>query len=191
MSGQQSLLELMVTVAGVFLAPSYLPLLAALISRRLTSRGALMGYILGIACGLGMLMARFSLAPHHSAEWMRTYDGISILLNTSVTILGMWAGTVLFATAAAELDRIQAFFLDYDRAEIRNPAATDPGKSLAKTTLAVGGLLALAAALASAIEAKVIDITVAAVLIVIGAIMWLRAKRIPHQAEQPSVQSAG
>ena len=191
LSGQQSLLELMVTVAGVFLAPSYLPLLAALISRRLSSRGALMGYIFGIVSGLSMLSARFSLVPHHTADWMRAYDGISILLNTAVTILGMWAGTILFATPPAEQERVRAFFIQYDQPEIRQSAGVGAGTSLAKTTVAVGGLLALAALLTRTVEARTIDIVVALLLIGIGAVMWMRARRLGCQTEQPSVQNAG
>ena len=175
-SGQQSLLELMVTVAGVFLAPSYLPLLAALVSRQLTSKGALLGYILGITCGIGMLIARFSLTATHSAIWMRGYDGVSILLNTSMTIFGMWAGTCFLSSPADEQNRIATFFEKLDEPVVRTEAGEGPGKALAKTTIAVGGLLAVAAMLTPALDAKTIDFSVAMLLVLIGAAMWFRAK---------------
>lgn len=174
-SGQQSLLELMVTVAGVFLAPSYLPLLAALISRRLTWKGALLGYCFGIVSGLSMLLLRTSLAPHHSAIWMRGFDGVTLLLNTAVTILGMWGGSRFLRTAPEEQGRIEEFFENLDRPLARTAAAEGPGRTLAKTTIAVGGLLITAALLTSSLEARAIDLAVAVALIAIGLAMRFRA----------------
>jgi SSS family solute:Na+ symporter len=187
-SGQQSLLELMVTVAGVFLAPSYLPLLAALVSRRLTWKGAMLGYTLGIVTGLAMLLWRFSLVGHHPAGWMRAFDGISILLNTSVTVIGMWAGTVFLRSTAAEQGRIETFFEKLDQPVARVAAGQGVGSALAKTTIAVGGLLAAAALLTTALEARIIDFGVALVLIAIGVAMWRRARRAA--AQSPSFESA-
>ena len=174
-SGQQSLLELMVTVAGDFLAPSYLPLLAALVSHRLTWKGAMMGYCLGIASGLALLVWRFSLVSTHSAGWMRAYDGLTILFNTSITIAGMWAGSVLLRSSTAEQEQIATFFNKLDQPIVRNPAGEGPGNSLAKTTIAVGALLAAAAALTTGLEARLIDFGVALVLIAIGLAMWRKS----------------
>lgn len=182
LSGQQSLLELMVTVAGVFLAPSYLPLLAALISRRLTSKGALMGYVCGIISGFSLLLLRFSLNPHHTADWMRAYDGISILLNTAVTIAGMWAGTVFFRSPAGEQERIATFFEKFDQPVAETTAGEGPRRVLAKTTVAVGALLGIAALLTPALEGKMIDLGVAVLLWTAGAAMWARGKPGPAAA---------
>jgi SSS family solute:Na+ symporter len=176
-SGQQSLLELMVTVAGVFLAPSYLPLLAALISRRLTWKGALLGYVCGIVSGVSMLTLRFALAPHHPAGWMRGFDGITLLLNTAMTIAGMWVGSTFLRASTGERSRIETFFQQMDEPVVRPAAGGGPGTALAKTTVAVGGLLAAAALLTPALEAKIIDFGVAAVLIAIGVAMWSRASK--------------
>jgi SSS family transporter len=177
-SGQQSLLELMVTVAGVFLAPSYLPLLAALISRRLTWKGAMTGYCFGIVSGLILLLWRFSLVKHHTAGWMRGYDGVTILFNTAVTIFGMWAGSMAFRMTPAERGQIETFFDKFDQPIVRATAGDGPGTALARTTIAVGGLLAVAAALTSGLEARLIDFCVALALIAIGLVMWYRARRL-------------
>ncbi|HWB84671.1 MAG TPA: hypothetical protein VG675_11070 [Bryobacteraceae bacterium] len=178
-SGQQSLLELMVTVAGVFLAPSYLPLLAALVWRQLTWKGALMGYILGIVSGFSMLLWRFSLASHHTAGWMRAYDGITILLNTAVTVLGMWAGSVFLKSSEKEQEQIETFFQKLDAPVVRPVPGEGPGAALAKTTIAVGVLLGAAAVITRTVEARVIDFGVAVALMAIGAAMWSRHRRRP------------
>jgi Na+/proline symporter len=176
-SGQQSLLELMVTVAGVFLAPSYLPLLAALIWRRLTWKGAVLGYCLGLASGLTMLLWRFSFASHHNQAWMLGFDGSTILFNTAVSVAGMWAGSVLLRSTPAEQRKIQTFFEKLDEPVGRVSTGEGPGAALAKTTVAVGGLLGAAALLTTAMEAKLIDLGVALVLIAIGVAMWRRVRR--------------
>lgn len=173
-SGQQSLLELMVTVAGVFLAPSYLPILTALITKRLTWKGALAGYITGSMSGIGMLLLRFAEASHRSALWLRNYDGVSILVNTLITALGMWAGSYLFATQADERQKIQTFFEGLRQPLKVQPAARGPHAEIAKVTVAVGALLAIAGLVSASIHARTADSVVAAALIAIGGVMWMR-----------------
>lgn len=125
-SGQQSLIQLMVTVAGVFMAPSFLPLLAALIVRRLTWRGALAGYLAGIVSGGIMLALHFWLAPTHPGAWMRSFDGLTILVNTGVTLLGMLAGSLLGPANASELARIRSFFVQFDSPIVASPSPNPP-----------------------------------------------------------------
>jgi len=168
----------------VFLAPSYLPLLAALSWRRLTWKGALLGYSLGIASGFTMLFLRFALAPHHPDVWMRSFDGISILLNTALTMAGMWAGSRLLSSSAGEQGRIETFFQKFDQPVARAAANQGLGSALAKTTIAVGGLLAAAAVLTPALEGKAIDFAVALALILVGAILWSRASRAGRSGER-------
>jgi Na+(H+)/acetate symporter ActP len=166
------LLELMVTVAGVFLAPSYLPLLAALIFRGLTWRGAVLGYCTGIASGFTMLIVRsWWVVEHYSDTWVRGFDGGTILLNTAVTIVGMWIGSIFLPSDAKEKAQIKTFF-----EELREPVATvaaaaGPRGAIAKTTIAVGALLGVAALLSRSLEARVIDCAVALILVAIGMYM--------------------
>lgn len=177
-TGQQSLIELMVTVAGVFMAPSFLPLLIALVSRKLNACGALTGYIAGIASGGILLGLRFGLAHHHAAAWMRNYDGVSILVNTAVTALGMVAGSLLWPSGAAERQKIQHFFQQFDLPVIapNTSAATHRGP-IANTTIAVGGLLGAAGLLSTATSARIMDLAVALCLIGLGASFHLRRGR--------------
>jgi solute:Na+ symporter, SSS family len=174
LSGQQSLLELMVTVAGVFLAPSYLPLLAALTVRTLTWKGALTGYIAGIVSGFSMLGARFAEASHHSPQWLRNFDGISIMVNTLVTIVGMWAGSRLLSSSTAEKLQIQTFFDTMQEPVAVQPASKGPRAEIAKVTIAVGTLLGIAGLVSSSLHARAMDAAVAAILIAMGVVMWLR-----------------
>jgi SSS family transporter len=180
-SGQQALLELMVTVAGVFLAPSYLPLLAALVSRALTWKGALMGYCMGITSGITMLLFRFYLVKLHTDSWMRAYDGYTILLNTSVTMLGMWIGSKFLSREVQEAGQVAEFFREMQAVPEREAETEGPRLAIAKTTLAVAALIGAAGAVSSGVEARVIDSAVAIALAAIGGAMWRRARQ--HQRE--------
>ena len=56
--GDQSLFHLMVLLASAFIAPSFVPLMAALVSKKLNWQGVVVGYFLGLATGLTLLGMR-------------------------------------------------------------------------------------------------------------------------------------
>ena len=66
-SQQQSLFSLMVTIFGLFLAPTMLPILAGLTVRWLTWRGALTGFVTGLASGAAAF--HFEDLVSSSAPW--------------------------------------------------------------------------------------------------------------------------
>lgn len=185
-SGQQLLLELMVTVAGVFLAPSYLPVLTALITRKLTWKGALIGYITGIISGVTLLLVRLSQAPHHSPVWVRNFDGATILVNALVTALGMWVGSRMLRTDESERRRIDEFFQGLHQPFQPQAAARGPHAEIAKVTAAVGALLGIAGMFSSTLQARVADSAVAAMLLLLGGAMWLRRSQSAGQSQAPA-----
>lgn len=177
-SGDQSLFQLMVVVAAVFIAPTFLPLLAALTVRSLNWKGALTGFALGLTSGFTMLAVKTWYLPHMSPGWLRDgFDGVTILVNTSVTILGMYAGTVAWRTSASEHEAERAFFrvpARPDQSAVRL-ADEEPHRSpIATMTMAVGLLLAIAGAMVDDQTARVIDLGVAAALVSLGAILYRR-----------------
>jgi len=182
-SGQQSLLELMVTVAGVFLAPSYLPLLAALTVRRLTWKGALVGYCGGSACGLIMLLVRFSAASRHTDRWLRNFDGASILLNTAATILGLWMGSRFLREGNEERERIERFFRELKVPVHAREPSSRPEKEIAIITVAIGALLGVAGLCSASMRARAADSIVALILVIIGLAMGRTARSQPATLE--------
>jgi SSS family solute:Na+ symporter len=169
-SRQQSLFSTMVTVLGLFMAPTFLPLLAGLTVRRLTWQGALTGFIFGLTTGMSMLALK--------TWWIEadfTFEGISLLLNTAMTMLGLWLGSVF----SRPLPSAALFFEGMDRpvqasevaAQTGNPAAPVLGLS----TMGVGGLLIAAGILSGSRTAQAIDFAVGAVLITIG-VLFRRVK---------------
>jgi Na+/proline symporter len=174
LSQQQSLFNTMVTVLGLFMAPTFLPLLAGLTVRRLNWQGALAGFLGGLSTGLVMLAVKTWWLPGHPEINTYTFEGISILANIGVTVVGLWAGTILAGSSVADRDQTGQFFAALDHpiqpdevpAGGTNPAAPVLGLS----TLAVGLLLAVAGALSGSRTAQMIDFSTAAVLVAIGVL---------------------
>ena len=180
-SGDQSLFQLMVVVAAVFIAPTFLPLLAALTVRSLNWKGALTGFVLGLTSGFTMLAVKTWYLPHMSPGWVRDgFDGITILVNTSVTILGMYLGTVAWRTTASEQESGRAFFRAPARpaaSAVRSPDGEPHQSPIAKMTIAVGLLLAVAGLMVDDLSARVIDLGVASVLLALGVILHRKTRR--------------
>lgn len=180
-SGDQSLFQLMVVVAAVFIAPTFLPLLAALTVRSLNWKGALTGFVLGLTSGFTMLAVKTWYLPHMSPGWARDgFDGITILVNTSVTILGMYLGTIVWRTSVSEQESGRAFFRApvHPAASAARPPHGEPHESpIAKMTIAVGLLLAVAGVMVDDLSARVIDLGVASALLALGAILYRKTRR--------------
>jgi hypothetical protein len=155
----------MVVIASAFLAPSFLPLMGALISRRLTSQGVITGFFLGLASGLALLGVRTWLLPHGDWPWLKAnYDGASILINTGMTILGMWAGTMLSHASTADESKYDLIFSAPEQPAPAGPVggeAIDLQKIVSIATIAVASLLAVAGVLAPSWSARFTDIAIA------------------------------
>ncbi len=178
MGGDQPILHLMVLIAGAFIAPSFLPLMGALVSRRLTSQGVIAGFFLGITSGLALLGMRSWVLPHGYLPWLEeNYDGASLLINTGMTVIGMWAGTLLSHATAREGIKYDSIFSAGE--QLRAPApvggrAIDLEKIISIATLAVAALLAVAGLLAPSSAARATDLAIACCLAVLG---WFRVRR--------------
>ncbi len=176
MSRRQSLFHLMVTVFGLLLAPTLLPLLAGLTVRRLTRRGALAGFVAGLLTGVLTLALKAWYLPTLrgiSPEWANyTFEGISILINTAATILAMWLGSLYFSTDEEEQGRIRRFFAALDRpvtaSEVKETGAS-PLRAIGAATLGVGLLIAVAGILSQSFMARAMDLAIGAALILLGA----------------------
>ena len=191
LGGDQQILHLMVLIATAFLAPSFLPLMGALISRRLTSQGVVTGFFLGLATGLSLLAARAWLLPDGYWPWLlANFDGASLLINTGMTIVGMWAGTVISGSSEANALNYDLVFKTQEQpapAASQARSAIDLQKIIAIATFAVAALLGVAGLLAPAPTARVTDLMIAALIIALG---WLRLRGGRQQARESVPQDA-
>lgn len=176
LGGDRHILDLMVVLASAFLAPSFLPLMGALVSRRLTPQGIVTGFVLGLSTGLTLLAIRYWALGFW--PWLdANYGGASILINTSVTIAGMWVGTVLFRTSPEQAEKSRAFFAEAQEPPAppsrREEALRAHQRIVAYSTATVGGLLGLASLLASSSTARITDLAIGLFL---AGLAWERLK---------------
>jgi SSS family solute:Na+ symporter len=130
-SARKGLFEVMVTVFGLFVGPMLIPMLAGLLIRRVTWRGAAAGIATGFASGLTLYIYKaFVLSgnPAIDPNWLRyDYEAISILTNFGLTILAMTLTTVFQKVPNDERVRIDEFFT-------RLSTPVDPETTHAKVT---------------------------------------------------------
>jgi len=113
-SARKGLFEVMVTVFGLFVGPMLIPMLAGLVSRKVTYRGAAAGIGAGLVSGLGFYAYKafvLSGRPDIDPNWLRyDYEAMSILTNFGVTILAMVLTTLLERPDAEDREQIASFF---------------------------------------------------------------------------------
>jgi SSS family solute:Na+ symporter len=191
LGGDQQILHLMVLIATAFIAPSFLPLMGALISRRLTAQGVVTGFFLGLATGLALLAARAWLLPHGYWPWLlANFDGASLLINTTMTVVGMWAGTVMSGASQANFRKYDLVFGGQEQpasAASRSRSAIDLQKIIAIATFAVAALLGVAGLLAPARSACITDLAIASVIVTLG---WLRLRGVRRRAKESLPEGA-
>ncbi|MCC7497428.1 MAG: hypothetical protein IT160_07615 [Bryobacterales bacterium] len=184
-SGQESLFHMMVMVFGLLLAPTLMPILGGLTLRWLTWRGALSGFVLGLASGFITFSLKTWYFPHVpgiSKEWANyTFEGLSIFANIGATMLGMWLGSVLPKKDAAEQQRIREFFQALDSPirpeEAPKKGSGQEGPALGAATLVVGLLLALAGLVATSTTARWTDLGAGVALAAFGVRFLVRARQ--------------
>lgn len=181
---QQSLFNLMVTVLGLFMAPTLLPLLAGLLVRRLNWQGAFTGFLCGLVAGIAMLALQTWWNGADTAFGSSyNFEGVSLLINTAATLLGMVVGTLLFPRSPTDTERVDRFFTALDTpiqpAEVILGKGNPAGPILAFSTISVGTLIAVAGIISGTTMARLADSTVGLVLILIGASLGWRACKTP------------
>jgi SSS family transporter len=190
---EQSLFNLMVTVLGLFLSPTLLPLLAGLTTRRVNATGAFTGFLAGLLTGFLMLSLKTWWPPADSILGSSyNFEGLSLLLNTAMTLLGMALGSRLSRTSAEERQRTQSFIASMQRlpsSTRANVARGNPAApALAAATLGMGALIVIAGLISRSMMARSVDSAVGAVLIVIGLLLHRKARS--HRRTAPFVADA-
>jgi Na+/proline symporter len=185
--GDVGVLHLMVVIASAFIAPSFLPVMGALVSRRLNWQGVAVGFFCGLASGLTLLGLRTWWFPRGHWHWLQAnFDGASILINTAVTVAGMVSGTLLFGGAETQEQKFHQVFGQLEDAGVRIRGKLQQHKIIAFSTIAVGVLLGIAAIAAASNGARLTDSGIAACLLSLG---WYRLRRSSQAAPLPDVDN--
>ena len=146
-----------------------MPMLAGLVSRRLTARGAAAGIVAGLIAGVSLfsyktwwLVGRPDIDPN----WLRyDYEALTIFTNVGVTIATMTIVTALETVHPDERRRIADFFVRLTRPKhLDAPTGTggdevfSPLPIIAQVTAGTGALLLIAAAVQSSGIGQMINI---------------------------------
>ncbi len=188
-SQQQSLFSLMVTIFSLFLAPTMLPILAGLTVRWVTWKGALTGFIAGLASGAITLILKTRYLPAlpgmQGERASYRFEGFSIFTNIAITAIGLWLGSVLPKADREEQARIALFFRDLDTPvapdEVKASSEDSARPALGAATIIVGCLLALAGLVANSPQARWIDLVFGLGLAIFG-LTFLRKNRAPRRS---------
>lgn len=193
------LFSIMVTVFGVAVGPMMLPLLGGLFFRRLSRRGAMFGFLVGLVVGFATLAVQRFYLPGVAgldAEWVTfEFGAYAIFINVGVTVLAMVLYTVLETRSEDEVERSRAFF-----ARLDTPLEADPvpageraeAPSAFPVTglgiLGIGLLLVAAAFFTRTRAGMAIDLGAGSVLILGGWILYrTRPASISPDAPLPAV----
>ena len=179
---EQSLFNLMVTVLGIFLSPTLIPLLAGLTTRWVNAAGAFTGFLAGLLTGFLMLALKTWWPPANDIFGSSyNFEGASLLLNTAMTLLGMALGSRFLRAPADEQQRTQAFFAAMQHTRVSTAAtasgANPAGPALAAATLAMGVLIVAAGLISHSVTARSVDSIVGIILAAVGLLLYMRGKR--------------
>jgi Na+/proline symporter len=101
-----TIFDTMVAAFGFFLPPTVLPVLAGLLSRRLSAGGALAGFTAGIGMGLAFLVYRWIFKPAN----LGSFQAASIVIPAGITTLVLAVAAYVFPATGEAAERASAFF---------------------------------------------------------------------------------
>jgi SSS family transporter len=187
-TARKGLFEVMVTVFGLFVGPMLLPMLAGLLNRRVTWRGAAAGITAGFVSGTALFLVKtFVLAGRVDPIWLRyDFEAITILTNIAVTAVAMVIATMVERVNAADREQIAAFFrrldtpVGSDVAEKQAVPATSPFALIAGVTFGTALLLWTAAAVQPEGDGRAINIAAGLALAILAGGLWILHRRLSH-----------
>jgi MFS family permease len=186
-----NLMDIMFRIFSAFGPAIMIPLIFGLLFKKFNARGTLWGVIAGSLTGVSLVLANFFLVGFYAEEmavnlkldfWLRSgWNSAATVLSVAATIIGMWLGTVTRPTPEEEKARREAFFSDLKKPylfEEKETKPLSPFRVIGFMLVAFGLAIALIAAFILFYykdgRAFRIDLIVAGVLILLGALMRLK-----------------
>jgi Na+/proline symporter len=176
--------DTMVAAFGFFLPPTVLPVLAGLLSRRLSAGGALAGFTVGIGVGLGFLIYKWIFKP----AALSSFQAASIVIPAVITSLVLVVAAYAFPATGEAAERASAFFDRLARPAFSTSVAEISPAPVAGLVIGLMGLVLLAVG-SGLFTSRSYTLTLAAgaMLTIIGAAM-MRARLFPRRMQ--SVKTA-
>ncbi|MGI8468628.1 MAG: sodium:solute symporter family transporter [Pyrinomonadaceae bacterium] len=200
-SARKGLFEVMVTVFGLFVGPMLIPMLAGLLSKKVTWRGAAAGIAAGFVSGLGFFLYKTFVLANQSGidpNWLRyDYEAFSILTNFCITILAMILTTVLEKKTEADKAQIAAFFVklstpvDAEKTHAKQTGEIfSPFKIIGWVTIGTGLMLVVAGATQPSGIGQYINLGAGFALCLLGAGLYALHRKFMRRAESEKREKA-
>jgi solute:Na+ symporter, SSS family len=179
----------MVVVFGLFVPPTVLPVLAGLVSRRLSANGALAGFFGGLIVGMGLLFYNWRVKPPNPMS----LEALTIVISLAVTTAILAVAAIWFPAIGEAAERASSFF-----ATLRRPStqATGNGNSPAPIAGLVIGILGLALIIVAsgifpATSSSLLTFGMGAAFAIVGIIMVLPVQMRRRSAAAATLAKCG
>ena len=134
-----TIFDTMVAAFGFFLPPTVLPVLAGLLSRRLSAGGALAGFTVGMGMGLAFLVYKWIFKPAS----LSSFQAASIVIPAGITTLVLVVAAYAFPATGEAAERASAFFDRLARPTLSTSAAEISPAPVAGLVIGLMGLVLL------------------------------------------------
>jgi SSS family transporter len=134
-----TIFDTMVAAFGFFLPPTVLPVLAGLLSRRLSAGGALAGFTVGMGMGLAFLAYKWIFKPAS----LSSFQAASIVIPAGITTLVLVVAAYAFPATGEAAERASAFFDRLSRPALSTSAAEISPAPVAGLVIGLMGLVLL------------------------------------------------
>jgi Na+/proline symporter len=174
-----TIFDTMVAAFGFFLPPTVLPVLAGLLSRRLSAGGALAGFTAGIGMGLAFLVYKWIFKSPN----LSSFQAASIVIPAGITTLVLVVAAYAFPASGEAAERASAFFGRLAQPAISTSAAPASPAPVAGLVIGLMGLVLLV--IGSGVltpRAYALTLGTGGALAVIGATM-MRSRFFPHRLQ--------
>ena len=184
-----NLWDIMVKAFGAFGPAIMLPLLAGLFVKKVNSRGALFGIVVGMISGVTLVVLNTILLGVYAEQvktdaqlsyWLKQgFNSVSIGVNILVTLIAMLIGSLVGKASDEERARIETFFTRMDVPSDTASAAETTRKEQRSPFMAVGialfiyGPVFLVIGLIVGDGGMVIDIITGLAMMAVGLGLWL------------------
>lgn len=175
----KELVDFMAKLFAVLLPPVAMPMAAGLLSNRVSARGALAGFALGSACGVGT----FVVGGGEDLGYLRTLPWLT-WMSVLPTGIGLAAGSLLWPDSAEKRDEVNAFLsgLTGSRAHVpQSRASKQDGlyalNIIGLTSALLGLVVVIAVIVTGAMGAGSLSIAVGLALAAGGGVAAWFAKR--------------
>jgi hypothetical protein len=182
-----NLWDIMVKAFGALGPAIMLPLLAGLFVRRINSRGAMCGIVIGMISGATLVVLNTVLLQVFKDQmaidpslnyWLKQgYNSVSIFANMIITSAAMWVGSMVGETAPEERKRADAFLARMDvpsDVKLSQTAGEKQSPFMAVgIALFIFGLVFLPIGFIVGGSGMIVDLIVGFTMIIIGLLLWL------------------